>query len=1517
MGLDLSFGKMESGAAFRGQGDPEGPFRVAVLGDFSGRSSRGVFADSDEIAGMKLFRFLPHEIDEALEELEVTIQIPLLGGAQEELTFEEMEEFHPDRLFKEVELFDELFALHDRLQGGNSDWQDRVRSWREEHSEFPPLLQSRGDWIPAAQEWEELASYEAKPALDPDADEVGLSTLMARAIGPFVPPDADDEALVTACSLGIQQLIRQVLHHPDFASVEAAWRSIDWLTRRIIKAEKVEVIAIDLSAAEFAADLARHESLEETGVYKLLVEKAVNSVDGQPWAMLVSAYQFDTFPAHAALLGRMAKIAQSVNAPFLAGMHPRVLASGFEWEGEVGEAWDQLRELPESAYLGLVSPRFLIRPSYGENFEPSELFSFEECQSSDLSRSFLWASGSFACAALLGMQYANSRWDFKPNGLKHLAEMPQTVYRNEEDELVGLSVEQRITTKQAKETSALGFMPILGVRGEQAIELSTIGSLSEKQPGLEGKWESENEPLEDDSFDSNDDDDSSSDMDLDDDDDDSSSDMDLDTDDDDDSSDDDFNFDSDDDDDSSSDLDMDLGTDDDDDASDDDFNFDSDDDDDADSDDDSGSDFDLDVGSSDDGDDSEDGSSDSFSFDDDDDDLSSSDDDSDDDFSFDSDDEDDSDSSDDDFSFDSDDDDEDDEPEEPKESYEDLVKRYSQNPEVEAGLAHRMAYSDTHDDDDDFGDDDDDDEEKDLKTLKKKYLKDSEVDEGLAHRMAHSDLNDDDDDDDFGFGFDDDDDDDDDEDKEEEEKPKPSMKQLVRDYTKDREIDDGLAHRLAWSDLHADEDDDDDDFGFGDDDDEDDDAEEKPKPSMKQLVRDYSKDKEVDEGLAHRMAHSDLNDDDDDDDFSFDDDDDEDEEETPDIKTLAKKYAKNPEVDDGLARRMAFREITPEDEYDSDDEEEKEYDKLVARYSKRSEIDSGLAHRMAYSDLNSDDDDDDFGFGDDDDDDFSFGDDDDDDDDPFSFGDDDDDDGSDDDFNFDTDDDDDDSSDDDFNFDTDDDDDDDDESDSDLNLDLDSSSDEEDDESDDDFNFDTDDDDEESDDSDESDDDFSFDSDDEDDEVSNEEDSDEDLAASSDFDLDTDDADDDDDSFETSDDDLGQEDEESEIMASDASDSADLGDDYQPYEGGSDPILDFNTLLKPIPGEDPSGDMIPFDVRENLDEMRKEVNPELYDADDPRRPKEPKKADWEGIETLCIETLTETTKDLNIVVRLMEALTKAHGFAGLRDGFHLSRLLFEKCWDRLRPEMEDEEEDLDMRSGPYNWLDDESKGALFPITIHSVPVLMLPDGTTYSWQDWRNGQEGKGHVSSEEFEQAVFNTPRQYLKNNIADATNAVKELQLLKTVMEAKLMYEAPGFTALGPALNDCRGLLLQIEQKLGPDEEEEAAEAGGTEMQPMSEQGVGMPAQMLSPAQAASVIQRQQVGATREDIYNQLHKAATALQKLEPHSPIPYLLLKAVELGRMPFPKLMKRLIRDGSVIEEMWREIGIQDDDDEDDD
>lgn len=232
------------------------------------------------------------------------------------------------------------------------------------------------------------------------------------------------------------------------------------------------------------------------------------------------------------------------------------------------------------------------------------------------------------------------------------------------------------------------------------------------------------------------------------------------------------------------------------------------------------------------------------------------------------------------------------------------------------------------------------------------------------------------------------------------------------------------------------------------------------------------------------------------------------------------------------------------------------------------------------------------------------------------------------------------------------------------------------------------------------------------------------------------------------------------------------------------PLLEFDALVAPISGDDPAGSRDLSALRTELDELRKEIDPESFAKNDPTRPAAPKKADWRAIIELSQQALRDTSKDFLIATRLTEALVKFHGFAGLRDGLCLLRLMTEQCWDRMHP-MITEEDDVDTRTRRFDWLDATDRGAWFPSSLRLVP-MMPPGAEGYGWQHWKDSQGGKSKskITAAEIDKAIQITSREACEGLIEDLNQSWKELELLTHVLNAKMKTDtknyAPGLTGI-----------------------------------------------------------------------------------------------------------------------------------------
>lgn len=64
-----------------------------------------------------------------------------------------------------------------------------------------------------------------------------------------------------------------------------------------------------------------------------------------------------------------------------------------------------------------------------------------------------------------------------------------------------------------------------------------------------------------------------------------------------------------------------------------------------------------------------------------------------------------------------------------------------------------------------------------------------------------------------------------------------------------------------------------------------------------------------------------------------------------------------------------------------------------------------------------------------------------------------------------------------------------------------------------------------------------------------------------------------------------------------------------------------------------------------------------------------------------------------------------------------------------------------------------------------------------------------------------------------------------------------------------------------------------------------------------------------SRVDAYRQLESIANFLQSIEPHSPTPYLVRRAVSWGRMPLPELMQEVLREEGDLNRLFTVLGLK--------
>ncbi len=306
--------------------------------------------------------------------------------------------------------------------------------------------------------------------------------------------------------------------------------------------------------------------------------------------------------------------------------------------------------------------------------------------------------------------------------------------------------------------------------------------------------------------------------------------------------------------------------------------------------------------------------------------------------------------------------------------------------------------------------------------------------------------------------------------------------------------------------------------------------------------------------------------------------------------------------------------------------------------------------------------------------------------------------------------------------------------------------------------------------------------------------------------------------------------------------------------------------------------------------MRREVAPEMA----AETKEDVKNADWSGLESTTQEVAPPRPRADEKPATWWSRWSKYAGFASARVRREkLLRMMVEQCWDRLNPPLDPE--DADIRCGPFHWLDEPQRSLRFPTTLRLTPIVRGPEPERkgYGFYDFRPPEAGQGDGQGAQGRGGA--RPRHDPAGSAGRRARGGQGGAGPRVRPGPRPGGAAGHLGRAGPDENTARGwascktfLEQALQKRPGAPEKEDKEASDGA---PATTTG-------LAP------------GATRAEIYRNLEQAAHALRDVEPHSPIPYLLLRAVELGRMSFPELMQELVRDSGALTELKREFGIKD-------
>ncbi|HEY4219394.1 MAG TPA: type VI secretion system protein TssA [Gemmatimonadaceae bacterium] len=370
-------------------------------------------------------------------------------------------------------------------------------------------------------------------------------------------------------------------------------------------------------------------------------------------------------------------------------------------------------------------------------------------------------------------------------------------------------------------------------------------------------------------------------------------------------------------------------------------------------------------------------------------------------------------------------------------------------------------------------------------------------------------------------------------------------------------------------------------------------------------------------------------------------------------------------------------------------------------------------------------------------------------------------------------------------------------------------------------------------------------------------------------------------------------------------------------------LVDLASLLAPIDESAPAGDWVRYEpIFDTLRETRRE--------DDSSTPqgiwsRDLKRADWVGVHTLATDLLATRTKDLQIAAWLLEAWIRLHGFAGARVGFELLAALCSQYWKDLYPLPDGD--DQTARTSTIEWVNER-----LPLRLLEVPVTKPTelDGRSYTWGDRtealrrdalskRAGKAAKAtaagpdELTPAKFASSAGSTPQALLVDWEDDLGGALAAARALESFLDEQCGNAAPSLSKIIGLMAEIRRYLNTVLDERGRPAASVAAAAPtpvkGQAAVPAADDSSSIldaVVQQTPTTQSAPVIMDH--SAARTEAYRKLAEAVDTLMRIEPHSPTPYLVKRAIAWGGMSLAELMRHFIDSGYDLKSLYTMLGM---------
>jgi len=371
---------------------------------------------------------------------------------------------------------------------------------------------------------------------------------------------------------------------------------------------------------------------------------------------------------------------------------------------------------------------------------------------------------------------------------------------------------------------------------------------------------------------------------------------------------------------------------------------------------------------------------------------------------------------------------------------------------------------------------------------------------------------------------------------------------------------------------------------------------------------------------------------------------------------------------------------------------------------------------------------------------------------------------------------------------------------------------------------------------------------------------------------------------------------------------------------GNSLLTDIDTLIAPIDGSHHGvGEDLIFDPRiDAIVAARQEDDPLLAQGN---WVTELKVADWDFVKNQCAELLSDTSKDMKLALWYVDALSHTNHLAGISHGLSVLQAFNDEYWLTMYPPLDGEEDSMDIRAGLLSWFvkalsDDIKQLSLADTKAESYNYNYYLTARDHDKQRQQNpDSETSNQLTLSDYNHAIKTSSETWQQALMSNLNKVTEQWQTLTDQLNDLMGMDAPVFAPV-------TDLLIALTQHLRPlipeysdtahsmDQESQADNVDLIDTnEPVMSDGNGQSASTNNISSTSFNPSNRDHQSNRRQALKLLAQIQEYFATNEPHSPVTFLIGRAIDWADMPLDQWLTHIIKNEDQLSMLSDMIGIQ--------